>query len=146
MLHKPASLTSWALPPWHKWQQLAYNNNLVIAIINAFLILFHNLVELTCIRCVSSGSRSMTNRQFLETTFLKTDRECCFHFLSIMMLNLINIKLETEITLFLNNLCNMLSGRDILGQVFKNHPPFINMWCLYLHFWSITPNIHTPRY
>lgn len=39
-----------------------------------------------------------------------------------MMLNLINIKLETEITLFLNNLCNMLSGRDILGQVLQKPP------------------------
>lgn len=100
-------------------------------------------IRADCICCVSSGSRSMTNWQFLETTFLKTDWEYCFHSLSIMMLNLINIKLETEITLFLNNLCNMLSGRGVLGQVFRKCTPFIDTWCLYLHFSSIIKYLHT---
>lgn len=86
-----------------------------------------------CIHCVSNGSRSMTNWQFLEATFLKTDWECRFHSLSIMMLNVINIKLETEITSFLNNLCNMLSGRNVLSQSFRNYTPFINTWCFYLY-------------
>lgn len=100
-----------------------------------------------CIHCVSSGSRSMTNWQFLETTFLKTDWEYCFHSLSIMMLNLINIKLETEITLFLNNLCNTLFGRDVLSQNFRNCSPFINTWCFYFHQESIHPGTrsHTPQ-